>query len=184
LRAVANIADPERVAKNSMRVEYLGHVYERLNATIASADRFVNFAGIIAAATLTAGILGNKPLIAILAPYALTIVFVYQLQLYTDAERYAVLVRHLEGLLNTEVGEQIFFTEKVSTIKYRNRWSVKGIQIAYGVVLATIFVVSLITTRHRYGNYWLITDIAGFVACFALLTLTMRELRQASRFAL
>ena len=116
------------------RLQYLDQVNNRLTATMSSADRFVNFAGIIAAATITAGILGNRPLIVILAPYALVIVFAYQVQLYTDAERFTVLLEHLEAQLNGNFYEGIFCTARVLDRRYRNRWSVKGMQVFYALI--------------------------------------------------
>jgi len=145
-----------------------------------SADRFVNFAGIIAAATVTAGILGKDPLIAILAPYALIIIFTYQIQLYTDAERFTVLLEYLETQLNGSMHESVFRTKSVLDRAYRKRLSTTLMQRMYAIVLLASIIVSAIKTYSSYSWPWLVVDVVGAgVAGVFLLGAAARELQRA-----
>jgi hypothetical protein len=145
-----------------------------------SADRFVNFAGIIAAATVTAGILGKDPLIAVLAPYALIIIFTYQIQLYTDAERFTVLLEYLEEQLNGGMHESVFRTKSVLDRAYRKRRSTTRMQIMYTIILLASVIVSTIKTYSSYGLAWLIADAVGAVGVtWFLLGAALRELQGA-----
>jgi hypothetical protein len=174
--------DPALSAESALtaRLQYLGNVSDRLTATMNSADRFVNFAGIIAAATVTAGILGKEPLIAVLAPYALIIIFAYQVQLYTDAERYTVLLEYLEAQLNDSTRQSIFRTTSVLDRAYRKRLSTSIMQVVYGIVLLASLVVSAIKAYLTYGLPWLVADLVGVISLGSLLLgAALRELFQA-----
>jgi hypothetical protein len=171
-------------AARAARLQYLAQTSDRLSATMGSADRFVNFAGIIAAATITGGIIGHKPLIVILAPYALAIIFTYQLQLFTDAERFTVLLNYLESQLNSDLRTLLFRTGSVFDRQYRNRWSVKGVQIAYSVALSVSFTISGIKAYQNYGLGWLLIDIAGLAAIAAVLGVALREISSAKELVM
>jgi hypothetical protein len=162
------------------RLQYLSSVSDRVTAIMNSADRFVNFAGIIAAATITAGILGKDALIAILAPYALMIIFTYQIQLYTDAERFIVLLEHLEARLNASMHENVFRTKSVLDRAYRKRLSTTYMQKLYAIALLASIVVSCIKTYLSFGWPWLLADVvcATTIATF-LLGAAGRELQLA-----
>ena len=171
-------------AAHAARLQYLTQISDRLSATMSSADRFVNFAGIIAAATITAGIIGHEPLIVILAPYALAIIITYQLQLFTDAERYTVLLEYLESQLNRDLHAAVFRTEAVLDRAYRNRLSVKGVQAAYSVAMSASFVISGIKTYQSYGIGWLLIDIIGLLAIAAVLGMALREIARAKELVM
>lgn len=163
-----NSSSPDAPAFTAL-LQYLTSVSDRLTAIMNSADRFVNFAGIIAAGTVTAGILGKKPLIAILAPYALVIIFTYQIQLYTDAERYTVLLEYLESQLNNSIHECIFRTKSVLSRAYRKRRSTTLMQGMYAVVMLASLAVSAIKAYTTYGLPWLIVDVVGVVTVASVL---------------
>lgn len=179
--SVPVLAQPHESAFTA-RLQYLSDISGRLTATMNSADRFVNFAGIIAAATITAGILGKKPLIAILAPYALIIIFAYQIQLYTDAERYTVLLEYLEDQINSTVRLAVFRTGSVLDRAYRKRLSTTLMQGLYTLILVASIVVSAVKTADSYSWPWVAGDIACLLVIGSpLLGAAIWELRRAQK---
>ena len=179
MAAAENFSQPEDQAFTA-RLQYLSAVSDRLTATMNSADRFVNFAGIIAAATITAGIVGKEALIAVLAPYALIIIFTYQVQLYTDAERFTVLLEYLEGQLNDYMHQSVFRTKSVLDRAYRKRRSTAFMVAMYGAIMLASLVVSAVKAYTSYGWPWLIVDVMGAVgAAVLLLGAALMELKQA-----
>ena len=132
------------------RLTYFGCLTTRLQQTIVSAQQFVYFTGLIVVAIVSAGFVGSKPLIIILAPYALTFVLTYQLQLITDVERLTTLKEHLEEDLNRDMDTRIFLERDVLSLKYRNRLSVRLLQPIYIILVIGMFVQSIrLSYRHQ-----------------------------------
>jgi hypothetical protein len=132
------------------RLAYFGFLTARLQQTTVSAQQFVYFTGLIAVAIVSAGFVGGKPLIIILAPYALTFVLTYQLQLITDVERLTTLKERLEEDLNNDMGMRIFLERDVLSLNYRNRLSVRLLQPIYIVVVIGMFLQSIrVSYRHQ-----------------------------------
>jgi hypothetical protein len=169
---------------------YYGHLSTRLLQMTVSAQQFVYFSGLIAAAIVSAGLVGHKPLILILAPYALTFVITYQLQLYTDVERLITLKEHLEDELNRNLTPQVYLEPVALSAKYRNRLSIRLLQIIYIALITGTFIQS-VRTSYQHQARWTSSilhplglhtidlhylNVAGISVCMALLAVAVREL--------
>lgn len=175
------------------KLEYFGHLSGRLQQMTVSAQQFVYFSGLIAAAIVSAGLVANRSLIIVLGPYALTFVLTYQVQLYTDVECLTTLKEHLEGDLNKNLKTRMYLENVALSISYRNRWSVKLLQVIYLILMVGVFVQSVRTSYHhqvRWAASWMryvhlrainlhYLNIAGIVICLLLLGLAVSELFRA-----
>jgi hypothetical protein len=179
------------------KLTYLGYLTARLQQTTVSAQQFVYFSGLIAVAIVSAGFVNGKPLIIILAPYALTFVLTYQLQLITDVERLTTIREHLEKDLDRDMRARIFLERDVLSLKYRNRRSVQFLQPIYIVLVIGVFWQS-IQLSYRNQARWTspvlrhihlhtinlhYLNVVGIVACTIILITVGMELRLANRKA-
>jgi hypothetical protein len=172
------------------KIEYFGHLSGRLQQMTISAQQFVYFSGLIAAAIVSAGLVANRSLVVVLGPYALTFVLTYQVQLYTDVECLTTLKEHLETDLNKNLKTRLYLENVALSISYRNRWSVKLLQIIYLILMVGVFVQSVRTSYHhqvRWAASWMryvhlrainlhYLNIAGVVICLLLLGFAVSEL--------
>jgi hypothetical protein len=184
------ISQPPPSTSLEARSNYYGHLSARLSQMNVSAQQFVYFSGLIAAAIVSAGLVGNKPLIVILAPYALTFVITYQLQLYTDVERLITLKENLEGELNDHLTSQVYLEPLALSPKYRSRPSIRLLQIIYIALLIGTFIQSVRTSYksqarwtseilhhldlHTVNLHYI--NVAGISFCAILLAVAAREL--------
>lgn len=172
---------------------YFGQISTRLLQTTVSAQQFVYFSGLIAAAIVSAGLVGKQPLIVILAPYALTFALTYQLQLYTDLECLTTVKEHLEKNLNQESPSQTYLEGIALSAKYRNRLSVKVLQTIYVALIIGVFVQS-IRTSYKHQTRWTssflrdvhiralnfhVVNVFGIAVCGVLLMAASVELLRA-----
>lgn len=172
------------------RANYYGHLSARLLQMTVSAQQFVYFSGLIAAAIVSAGLVGHKPLIVILAPYALTFVITYQLQLYTDVERLMTLKEHFESELNKDLTSQIYLEPLALSPKYRSRLSIRLLQVIYIALIVSTFIQSVRTSYqhqarwtsailHHLGLHTInlhYLNVVGISVCAMLLAVVAREL--------
>jgi hypothetical protein len=172
------------------RLIYFGQISARLQQTTASAQQFVYFSGLIAAAIVSAGLVGRQPLIVILAPYALTFALAYQLQLYTDVECLTTLKEHLEKALNRESDGHMYLEGVALSPRYRNRLSIRVLQVIYVALILGVFVQS-IRTSYKHQARWTsgflqqlhirainlhILNVVGIFVCAVLLATAVFEL--------
>ncbi len=129
---------------------YFGQISVRLQQTTISAQQFVYFSGLLAAAIVSSGLVHKEALIVILAPYALTFAITYQLQLYTDVECLTTLKEYLEKALNSEDSVRPYLEGVALSVKYRNRLSIKALLLIYVVLIAGIFSESIrLSPQHQ-----------------------------------
>jgi hypothetical protein len=173
---------------------YFGQISARLQQTTNSAQQFVYFAGLIAAAIASTGLVHKETLIVILAPYALTFVITYQLQLYTDVECLTTLKEYLERALNKE-DPSVYLESVALSARYRNRPSIRAIFFIYVVLMVGVFVESIRLT-YKHQTRWKssvipwhvlnlhVANVAGVIFCSLLLLVAGLELFLARRFTL
>jgi hypothetical protein len=178
-------------------LEYFGHLSARLQQMTISAQQFIYFSGLTAGAIVSAGMVNHKPLVVILAPYALTLVLTYPVQLYTDVECLTTIKEHIESELNRSLSIKMYLESAVLTSKYRNRWSIRVVQYTYIVLMIGIFIQSVRTshkTQTRWRSGWLkhihmnslnwhYLNIFGIAVCIILLGLASLELIRANKVA-
>jgi hypothetical protein len=172
---------------------YFGQISVRLQQTTTSAQQFVYFSGLIAAAIVSAGLVGKQTPVVILAPYALTFALTYQIQLYTDVECLTTLKEHLELSLNAQSSTYMYLEGAALSASYRNRLSVKIIQFIYIALIAGVFAQS-IRTSYKHQARWTssllrdmhiralnlhILNVCGILICTALLAIASLELAHA-----
>ena len=175
------------------KLEYFGHLSGRLQQMTVSAQQFVYFSGLIAAAIVSAGLVAHRSLIVVLGPYALTFVLTYQVQLYTDVECLTTLKEHLEADLNKNLKTRMYLENVALSSSYRNRRSVRLLQIIYVMLMASVFIQSIRTSYHHQARWrasWMqfipvrtinlhYLNLAGICICLALLSIAIGELIRA-----
>jgi PPOX class probable F420-dependent enzyme len=166
---------------------YFGQISVRLQQTTTSAQQFVYFSGLLAAAIVSSGLVHKEALIVILAPYALTFAITYQLQLYTDVECLTTLKEYLEKALNNEDSVRQYLESVALSVKYRNRPSIKALLLIYIVLITGIFTES-IRLSHQHQARWKsglipwvvlnlhVANVAGVIFCCILLVIAGSEL--------
>ncbi|GFN09726.1 hypothetical protein ACTFBT_38415 [Streptomyces microflavus] len=163
------------------KIEYLRDISTRIQQMTTGAERFVYFAGLIAAATVKIGVIDNNALVIIVAPYALAFVITYQIQMYTDVEYLQGVREKVEISVNPTHQEVILMERLVITRKYRNRLSVNLTQTFYGLGMVAFIVYSGVRSHaHSWaGVNLLFFNILGLLACLTLLGAAIYELRRA-----
>jgi hypothetical protein len=159
-----------------LRADYFFNVSTRAQAMVASAERFVYFAGIIAAAIVTLGVTQPKGYIIIaVAPYALCLIATYQLQLFTDVETLLLIKERVEREVNEALDEKLLVESDVMSQDYRQRWSVTLLTIAHLVLLGVAFALSYRATGDHVARWgFLNLHWLNFVGFFAIAVLPIR----------
>ncbi|MGC0340774.1 hypothetical protein [Streptomyces sp. SLBN-8D4] len=127
---------------------------------LMTADRFVNFTGIIAVGALTIGGInhdhGKNWLALVFAPYGLAMAFAYLIQVYTEVEKRAGYKKFLEYQINQVMGKQVLLESQINSQVERNRLSVQLMQRVNGIGFLILVCLSGRETFHRYsdGKYW------------------------------
>jgi hypothetical protein len=168
----------------------------RLDASVASssaaAERIAGTGGIVAAAVITVGVTSN-PLVALLAPYGMALVFSYVMQNYTDAETNWALRQRLERDYAKQGASAYMLPSAAMGRRYRNRPSIVAIGALIGLVMIVFFAVGigigfsgspLVHAPEWNGRLptlfaWI--NVAGIGCMFALVALAFNELRTATR---
>lgn len=123
---------------------------------LMTADRFIYFAGIVAAAALTLGVMrhdeGNNGIILIFAPYGIAVAFGYLVQVYTEVEKRAGYKEYLESKVNQMMPSPILLESHVNSRSARNRLSVIGMQVLNFAGFAALILLSWRETWDRYGG--------------------------------
>ncbi|MFJ2392191.1 hypothetical protein ACIOTI_05525 [Streptomyces sp. NPDC087843] len=163
------------------KIAYLRDLSARIQQMTTGAERFVYFAGLIAAATVKIGLIDKKDPVIIIAPYALAFVITYQIQMYTDVEYLQGVREKVEASVNLTQQEIILLESVVITRKYRNRLSVTLAQVFYGLGMVAFIAYSGVRS---YAHTWagvnlLFWNTLGLLGCLALAGSAIYELRRA-----
>ncbi|MYV54839.1 hypothetical protein [Streptomyces sp. SID3212] len=141
---------------------------------LLTADRFVNFSGIIAVGALTIGGIkhddGKNWLALVFAPYGLAMAFGYLIQVYTEVEKRAGYKKFLEFQINRTMGKQVLLESQINSQVERNRLSVRLMQRINASGFLALAALSYIETLHRYSGekYW-----GGWVLNWSTLNLAL-----------
>ena len=114
--------DYTRISALLQNIAYLTQTIQQLQVASIS---YINFAGLVSIGALTVGIIQPVPLVEIFAPYGLSIVFIFLIQLYTDIERLTTIREVLEQHANSKMPEPAFLGLNKWSSKYRGRLSVR-----------------------------------------------------------
>lgn len=114
--------DYTRVSALLQNIAYLTQTIQQLQVASIS---YINFAGLVSIGALTVGIIKPVPLVEVFAPYGLSIVFTFLIQLYTDIERLTTIREVFEQHANSHMPQQAFLGLNEWSSKYRGRPSVR-----------------------------------------------------------
>jgi hypothetical protein len=140
-------------------------VTKAMRELLMTADRFINFSGLIAVGALTIGLIkhdeGKNWMALVFAPYGLALTFGYLIQIYTEVEKRAGYKRFLEARVNSLVGRPVLLESQINSRVERNRNSVIGMQVMNGLGFFGLVFLSAKETLQRYGDKG--PEIAGLL---------------------
>jgi hypothetical protein len=125
--------DYTRIGALLQNIAYMTQSIQQLQVASIS---YINFAGLISIGALTVGIIKPVPLVEIFAPYGLSIIFIFLIQLYTDIERLTTIKEALEQHANSQMPAPAFLGLNDLSSKYRGRKSVRLIAVLLAIPLA------------------------------------------------
>jgi hypothetical protein len=162
---------------------HIGELSRAIQQLQIATISYINFAGLISVGALTVGIIRPQPLIGIFAPYALTVVFVFLLQLYTDIERLITLREVFEGHVNRMLDAPAFLGMNELSSKHRGRASVRLVSVLLVFPLLGLGLYSVRQTAdlgprwHGIDLHW--ANIVGLVFCGLVLLWAAVEMLRA-----
>jgi hypothetical protein len=151
----------ENYTRISALLQNIGYMAQAIQQLQVASISYINFAGLVSIGALTVGIIKPVPLVEIFAPYALSVVFIFLIQLYTDIERLMTIKEVFEGEANClmRAGPAFLGLNKVSS-DYRGRWSVRFISVLLAIPLVLFMVHSrgamaaLVSSPKRHDHSW------------------------------
>lgn len=194
----ATIGETAQDQALKIMVQEVADLTKAMRELLMTADRFVYFAGIVAAAALTLGVIrhdeGNNWVILVFAPYGMCVAFGYLVQVYTEVERRAGYKAYLESRINKLVAIPLLLESHVNSRSARNRWSVVGMQVLNFAGFAALVCLSWRETWDRYADegpvllgfhLWNlhVLNAVFLVVAVAVLVLAVNENRVASERA-
>jgi hypothetical protein len=144
-----------RVSALLQNIAYLTQAIQQLQVASIS---YINFAGLISVGALTVGIIRQVSLVEILAPYGLSIVFIFLIQLYTDIERLITIREVLEEHANYHMPAPAFLGLNKFSSKYRGRLSVRLVTALLAIPLVLfgyhgiVAMTSLASPAAKHGH--------------------------------
>lgn len=142
-------------------LQNIGYLSQAIQQLQVASISYINFAGLISIGALTVGIIRPVPLVEIFAPYGLSIVFIFLIQLYTDIERLITIKEFLEEHANRQMQAPAFLGLNDLSSDYRGRKSVRLIAFLLAIPLALFIyhsigaMASLTSSTNRHGHWWM-----------------------------
>lgn len=164
----------------------IGRLDEDIRNSTAAVDRFLSMAGLLGAAALTIGFAKKdaQPLVLIVVPYAMAVVVIFILQIYTDNERKFVMRQHLELMKWSSSLGVPMFQPYVLDGKYRNRGSVRAVGVIWGLLFLALLAASIVAA-HRVLSWGLeVVHYGGLAFVVTTITIAYLELASAEKRAL
>jgi hypothetical protein len=167
-------------------VELLIGEISRLDQDVRSlgekVDRYVVLLGLIVAAIVTVGLVskGSNPFTPILAPYGLSFLLTYLIQIYTDTERRLSLREGLELRLNRLTNRDLLLQPYVLNHAYRNRLSVKLAAPFFVIGLVAATVISLVQAHQSLALPWQFVHAGAVLVALAPPARAFAELNGAN----
>jgi hypothetical protein len=162
---------------------HIGELSRAIQQLQIATISYINFAGLISVGALTVGIIQPEPLIGIFAPYALTVVLVFLLQLYTDIERLITLREIVETHLNNALGEPAFLGLNKHSSQHRGRVSVRlvAVLLIFPLLGLAYYSYSQTSAMHQvwsniYVHWW---NVMGLSFCGVVLLWAAFEMFRA-----
>lgn len=178
--------DYNRISALLQNIAYLSQAIQQLQVASIS---YINFAGLVSIGALTVGIIRPVLLVEIFAPYALSIVFIFLIQLYTDIERLTTIREVLEAHANSKMPAPAFLGLNERSSKYRGRHSVRLIAVllalplglfAYHSITAMAALVSTANRHERLAlEFFRCANYVGLGFCLLVIAWALCEMFQA-----
>lgn len=188
---VNNSGDDTRAAALLQNISYLSQTIQQLQVATIS---YINFAGLVSIGALTVGVIQRQPLIEIFAPYGLSTVLVFLLQLYTDIERLVTIKEVLEAHVNSVIPAPAFLGLNRLSSKYRGRTSVRFVSVLLAIPLVLFGYHSIAATARlvrtaAMAERWWRRDLfylnwIGLGFCLTVILWAGWEMIRAHRIAL
>jgi hypothetical protein len=179
-----------RVSALLQNIAYLTQTAQQLQVASIS---YINFAGLISVGALAVGIIRKVPLIEIFAPYGLSIVFIFLIQLYTDIERLTTIREVLEAHANRQMTAPAFLGLNKLSSKYRGRGSVRLSPVLLAIPLflfgyySIVAMAGLVKSSSKHGHEWLeilqVLNYIGLGLCIAIILWAGWEMFNANKRA-
>jgi hypothetical protein len=182
--------DYTRISGLLQNITYLSQAIQQLQVASIS---YINFAGLISVGALTVGIIQPVPLVEVFAPYALSIVFIFLIQLYTDIERLTTIKEVFEEHANSQMPAPAFLGLNQLSMKYRGRPSVRLIAVILAIPLglfgyhSVVAMEGLVNSAKRYEDWWEVfryLNYVGLVFCLVVIIWAGCEMLRAREHAL
>jgi hypothetical protein len=180
-----------RISALLQNIAYLSQAIQQLQVASIS---YINFAGLVSIGALTVGIIRPVPLIEVFAPYALSIVFIFLIQLYTDIERLMTIKEVFEQHANGQMPAPAFLGLNELSSKYRGRSSVRLIAVLLATPLGLFgyhsieAMEALASSAKRHDHWWfevfLYLNYVGLGFCLVVIIWAGREMLRARKDAL
>jgi hypothetical protein len=172
-------------------IAYLSQAIQQLQVACIS---YINFAGLLSIGALTVGIIQPVPLVEVFAPYALSIVFIFLIQLYTDIERLMTIREVFEQHANSQMPKPAFLGLNELSSKYRGRPSVRLISVLLAIPLGlfvyhSIAAMSALTSSAKQGKHawWEVFQYLNYIGlgfCLLVIIWAIYEMLRARSHAL
>jgi hypothetical protein len=155
---------------------------EDIRALNGAVEKFITLAGLAIGALITVGLINKQVLVSMLAPYGISVLLVYLLQIYTDVESRIVLRAYLEKVESRAEKKLISLQPIVVDAKYRNRLSVQLVGVMYGIFMVGVIVNSIVSAA-RGHVFWVfqVLHYVGVVVLLVNLGAAYLELQYAGR---
>jgi hypothetical protein len=179
-----------RISALLQNIAYLTQSIQQLQVASIS---YINFAGLVSIGALTIGIIQPVPLVEIFAPYGLSIVYIFLIQLYTDIERLTTIREVFEQQANSEMPRPAFLGLNKMSSDYRGRKSVRLIAVLLAIPLGlfgyhSVRVTMVLTSsakksEHVWQKLFPYLNYVGLGFCFIVIAWASCELFRAHRNA-
>ena len=151
----------ENYTRISALLQNIGYLAQAIQQLQVASISYINFAGLVSIGALTVGIIKPVLLVEIFAPYGLSIVFIFLIQLYTDIERLTTIKEVFEGEVNSLMvaGPAFLGLNRLSS-DYRGRLSVRFVSALLAIPLVLFIVHSrgamaaLASAPKRHDHSW------------------------------
>lgn len=157
-------------------LDEIGRLGSLIEDRLQAAERFVAVAGSIAGIGLTLGLFQSQRMILIGLPVAIALIFIFMIQIYTDASTHSGHRKALEEILNARLGEPVLIGQSVVGAQHARRKSVPlSLILAACVWLATVALGASAAWPLRDSSVtdWLVFLLFCLLVAIAIATLSL-----------
>lgn len=146
---------------------------EAMQHRMEAADRFVGVAGSLTGVGLTLGFAQNQPLILVVLPIAIVVIFIFVLQIYTDASMHIGHRQALEELVNARMGGPVLVTHSVVAGKHPRRASVALSAVLIAIIWVGTAILGATKVPQAFGEDFGTGATFGYCALVLLSIITL-----------